>query len=269
MPPPLTGDRADYDGTWKQVIEEFLDAFLDFFFPQVRALVDWSRPPESLETELQKVFPESETGRRYADKLFKAWQADGSEIWILIHIEVQSQEDPQFAQRMFTYYYRLRDRYRREIVSLAVLGDENPNWRPQVYQTELGGCRLQFEFPTVKLRDFDAVMLSSSSNPFAVVTAAHLRAKRTTGQAAERQRVKIQIARELYGRGYSREEITRLLRALDGLLTLPAALQAGFESELRAIQEEVAMPIWMDLEVRAMERGREEGRQEGARRSRG
>ncbi len=256
----IANERADYDGTWKQAIEEFLEAFLAFFFPRVWALVDWSRPPQSLETELQQVFPTSEAGRRYADKLFQAWRADGAEVWILIHLEVQSQEDRAFAQRMFAYYYRLLDRYQRGVVSLAVLGDENPGWRPQVYATELGGCELRFAFPTVKLLDCDDAALSASDNPFAVVTAAHLRAKRTTGRAAERQQVKVQLVRDLFGRGYSRGEIVRLLRAIDGLLALPAALQAGFETELRAIQEEMQMPVLMELEVRALEQGREEGR---------
>ncbi len=256
-------ERADYDGTWKQVIEVFLADFLELFFPAVRALIDWSRPPAALDAELQQIFPASETGRRYADKLFKAWLIDGREVWVLIHIEVQSQEDPDFAERMYVYHYRLFDRYRRPVVSLAVLGDENASWRPQAYRSDIGGCRLQLEFPTAKLLDYDEATLRASRNPCAVVTAAHLRAKRTTGRALERQQGKIQIARELFHRGYSRKEIVQLLQAIDRLLALPAALQAGFEAELRAIQEEVAMPILMELEERALERGREEGLQTG------
>jgi hypothetical protein len=35
-----------------------------------------------------------------------------------------------FPERMFIYSYRVCDRYRRPVVSLAVLCDDNPNWRP-------------------------------------------------------------------------------------------------------------------------------------------
>jgi len=51
---------------------------------------------------------------------------------------------------------------------------------------------------------------------------------------------------------------------LDGLLALLATLQGEFETELRAMGEEVQMPVLMELEWRALERGRAEGREEGA-----
>jgi len=38
-------------------------------------------------------------------------------------IEVQGRRDSDFAKRMFTYNYRLFDRYARPIASLAVLAD--------------------------------------------------------------------------------------------------------------------------------------------------
>jgi hypothetical protein len=41
----------------------------------------------------------SETEKRHADKLFQVWLLDEQEIWLLIHIEVQSQHDKNFAKR--------------------------------------------------------------------------------------------------------------------------------------------------------------------------
>lgn len=61
------------------------------------------------------------------------WLVDGEEAWLLLHIELQSQMDSGFPKRMFIYHYRIYDRYDREVVSLAVLGDEQPNWRPTEY----------------------------------------------------------------------------------------------------------------------------------------
>ena len=54
---------------------------------------------------------------------------------------------------MFTYYYRLLDRFDRPVVSLAILGDERPNWRPDRYETILWGYGAQFSFRAVKLLD--------------------------------------------------------------------------------------------------------------------
>jgi len=67
---------------------------------------------------------------------------------------------------MFTYNYRLFDRYARPIASLAVLADEDAGWRPDHYGFEVLGCRHTLEFPVVKLI-------------FALVTVAHLRTRQT------------------------------------------------------------------------------------------
>lgn len=104
---------ADYDNPWKEALSQYLEPFLSFFFPQVHALIDWSRPPQSLDTELQQIAPESETGLRVADKLFQVWRPENEQAWILIHVEVQSQEQSNFAERMYIYNYRTFDLYRR------------------------------------------------------------------------------------------------------------------------------------------------------------
>ena len=77
-------------------------------------------------------------GKRRVDRLVQVWLPDGLETWLLIHIEVQSQREPGFAKRMFVYYYRIVDRYDREVVSLAVLADAQRGWRPDTYQWSRG-----------------------------------------------------------------------------------------------------------------------------------
>ncbi|MEY6432345.1 hypothetical protein ABC977_07995 [Thioalkalicoccus limnaeus] len=69
---------------------------------------------------------------------------DGTEHWIYLHIEIQSQSDSGFAQRMFTYNYRLYDRYARPIASLAVLADTLPGWRPSLFELEQLGCPMRW-----------------------------------------------------------------------------------------------------------------------------
>ena len=50
----------------------------------------------------------------------------------------ESQVEAEFAERMYVYHYRLFDRYRRRVASLAILGDERPKWRPDSFGYELG-----------------------------------------------------------------------------------------------------------------------------------
>jgi len=244
-----------------------VEDFFALFFPAIHAAINWTRRPEFLDKELQQVVRDADLGRRLADKLVRVWLRDGGEAWILVHIEVQSQEEPDFARRMFIYYYRLYDKYAREVVSLAVLGDERRNWRPGEYTTGRWGCALRFSYPIVKLRDYRArrAELEASDNPFATVALAHLAAQETRRSAVRRREVKLALARRLYERGYSRERVVSLLRFIDWLLELPAGQEAIFQQEIRAYEEERAMPYVTSWERRGREEGREEGRQEGTR----
>ena len=41
----------------------------------------------------------------------------GPEQWVLLHVEVQAQRDPEFPRRMFDYYSRICKRYQRPVAS--------------------------------------------------------------------------------------------------------------------------------------------------------
>ncbi len=111
---------------------------------------------------------------------------------------------------MFVYYYRLLDRYARQVASFAVLGDERLGWRPARYETALWGCELRFTYPIVKLRDYRTrrAALEASDNPFATVVLAHLAVQDTRRSASRRREVKLALTRRLYERGYSRERVS-------------------------------------------------------------
>jgi hypothetical protein len=53
------------------------------------------------------------------------------------------------------YTDRIRDCYDAQIVSLAILGDDRSNWRPETFWDELWGCEATFRFPMVKLLDYE------------------------------------------------------------------------------------------------------------------
>ncbi len=239
--------------------------FFALFFPEVHAAINWTRPPEFLDKELQQVVREAEVGPRLADKLIRVWLREGGEAWLLVHVEVQNQEQRAFARRMFVYYYRLYDRHEREVVSLAVLGDERAGWRPTEYATGRWGCTLRFRYPIVKLRDYRArrAELEASDNPFATVALAHLAAQDTRRDAARRRQVKLALTRRLYERGYSRERVLSLFRFIDWLLALPEDQETAFWREIHTYEEERAMPYVTSVERMGLERGRQEGRQEG------
>ena len=87
---------ANYDESWKEALNEYFESFLSFFFPLAYQAIDWTQKPESLDKELQAITASAKTERRIADKLYKVWLLDKQQIWILIHIEIQSQYDVNF-----------------------------------------------------------------------------------------------------------------------------------------------------------------------------
>lgn len=217
---------SDYDSPWKEAIEYYFEAFMEFFFPHLLREIDLGYGYEFLDKELQKIVSETKTGRRAVDKLVKVFLKDGQESWLLIHIEVQASRGPSFPERMFIYYYRIFDRYREEVISLAILADGDKEWRPAEYKKERAGCKLYFEFPTVKLLDYlkDWSVLETSVNPFAPILMAHLKALTTPKASAERFESKLSIIKRLYEMGYSRDDIWNLYRFIDWIMVLPEEL---------------------------------------------
>jgi hypothetical protein len=183
------------------------------------------------------------------------WLLDNREIWILIHVEVQSQYDKEFAQRMFIYNYRAFDLYQKPVISLAILGDETKTWRPNSYQYGLGNSQLLFNFSIVKLLDYQWEDLEQNNNVFAIVVMAHLKTKATTSNLSDRQQWKWNLSRLLYERGYNRKEIADLYKVIDLMMALSKELQSSFEERLANYQEGIKMPLLTNIERRALERG--------------
>jgi hypothetical protein len=261
----MTEQRADYDSPWKESLENYFTDFIAFFFPQVDADIDWSRGYEFLDTELQQIVRDAELGRRLADKLVKVWRTSGDETWVLVHIEVQSQEESDFSERMFVYNYRLRDRYNRRVASLAVLSDERLGWRPAQFQSELWGCEISFRFPVVKLLDYRQQwqVLENTDNPFATVVMAHLKAQETRSDQEIRKYWKLYLTRRLYERGYQRQDILNLFRFINWLMALPQELDRSFWQEVQQYQRERQMPYVTSLEQMWLNQGIQQGIEQG------
>ncbi len=250
----MTEVTANYDETWKEAITEYFDYFLQFFYPEIYAKVDWNKTPISLDKELEQITAAAETPKRHADKLFQVWLKDEQVLWILIHVEVQSQYDKEFNQRMFIYNYRAFDLYHQPVISLAILGDESKTWRPSSYQYGLGNSQLMFNFSIVKLLDYQWEDLERSQNVFAIVVMAHLKTKETTSNLSEREQWKWNLSRLLYEKGYNRKEIVDLYKVIDIMMALPIELQASFEEKLTNYQEDRKVPLLSNIELRAIEK---------------
>ncbi|NET56940.1 MAG: hypothetical protein F6K47_12475 [Symploca sp. SIO2E6] len=109
----------------------------------------------------------------------------------------------------------------------------------------------------MKLLDYQAKWqdLEASTNPFAIMTMAHLTTMSTQGKPKMRQQGKWDLVRRLLEKGYHQEDIRKLFRVVDWMMTLPFELQQSFEERLNRYQQERQMPLLSHMEVRGMQRG--------------
>ncbi|HWK54596.1 MAG TPA: DUF4351 domain-containing protein [Hyphomicrobiales bacterium] len=269
----MSRGRADHDSPWKDALAVFFQPFLQLLFPTLHAAIDWSRPAIFLDKELQKFAPTSRDGRRHADKLAQAWFRNGGECRVLIHVEVQGEAEASFQERMFAYYYRIRDHYQKPVVSLAVLTDTNRRYRPDRFEdVEKEGYGVRFRFRTVKLLDFQPRLneLLASDNPFALLVAAQLTAKLVKSGRQKADNL-INFYRLASRKHLGKEQITRLVVFLEWLVALPPEIEAYYNAEVDRLEEENTVAYVSLLEKRGIEkgirigedRGRSEGRAEG------
>ena len=197
----------------------------------------------------------------------KAYLKDGKEQWLLIHIEVQGYPQEEFSRRMYVYNYRIFDRYNRDVVSLAVLTDEDDRFRPGPYQFWIGDFHLEMTYPVVKLLDYRERWedLERNLNPFSVIVMAHLKSQETRRKTQERYNWKLRLTRMLYERGYSRDEVLGLYRFIDMVIRLPEELEELYHEEIAREEEVKGMPYITTAERIGIRKGIQQGMLEDAR----
>jgi predicted transposase YdaD len=257
------GPRTDYDGAWKQALDRYLEPFLRLCFPVVHAGIDWRQKVITRNTELQQIVRSATTGKRHVDKLVEVRRRDGAQEWLLVHLEFQSQPDRHLPERMYEYHRRIVERHQKRVVSVAVLADTSPGFRPVAYEEETWGCRLRFEYPICKLQDFNDALLERENNPAAIVIAAHRAAQRRAQDPVELKAAKWRLIRRLYDRGYRKRDVVEMFRLIDWLIQLPAKLTVEINRKLTEYEDQKRMPYITSIERIGRRQGRQEGRLEG------
>jgi hypothetical protein len=133
--------RDDIDSPWKEAVERYFPEFMAFYFPAASLQINWNAGFEFLEQELLALTQDAELGKRFVDKLAKVTLLNGEGNLVYIHIEVQGSAQSEFAERMYTYNYRIYDHYKRPVASMAVLADDRPDWKPDQFGYEVLGFR--------------------------------------------------------------------------------------------------------------------------------
>lgn len=267
------------DSAWKEVIHNHFPQFIQFYFPQIAKALDFSRPLEFLDKELKKLFPGISGKDRYADLIVKAAARDEPSEILYIHIEVQGTKDKGFAGRLFTYAYRILERFDEFPVSLVLLTDADSSFYPSDYAIDSHGRQVRVAFQIVKLVYYRERRdeLESSRNLFAEITLMQLDVlevkerlrksrKGRSGRLEELYAVKKRLLVPLLDRIAGKERVTTQITFLDWLVQLPddweAKLSNEVEAEAGGVEKMAYVTSW---ERRGIRIGKREGQLEGKR----
>jgi len=251
------------DTLWKGILENLSEDFMRFFFKDADELFNMEKGFQFLDKELEQLFPMQDSeSPKFVDKLIKVFTKTGREEWILCHVEIQGYDDRDFAKRMFTYFYRILDKYGKPVTAIAIFTDANKNFHPQVYEYEYLGTKNTFQFNTYKILDQDEKQLAEDDNPFAVVILTVLLAlKKKKLNDESLYNLKYTLAKNLFQKKIPKKKIDDLLIFLQ-LYVRFADSEYNVKFE-KVIEELTENKTTMGIREMVMERAEKEGLAKG------
>ena len=235
--PSTYGEEVvNQDGLWKKVIGDLFEDFLLFFAPELHKEVDFTKTPDFLQQELFQEILEKKKGTNYADQIVKVHLKDGKEKWILVHIEVEASANADFSKRMFKYFYRIFDKFDREIVAFAVMTGPSVSEKTLGFSYSYFGTTLDYAYNVHKVSDYNEEELVQSNRLFSKIVLATKYMHKTKNKVDQRYRFKMKLMREVLKlEGHSRVSITATFYFIDYLFRLPEELRHEFTDTLRLI----------------------------------
>lgn len=250
----------DHDGLFKELLTTFFREFLELFAPTV---FEYGDPTSMALAGAETVHDSHETGQRRADLVVKVDFHDGEHAFFLIHVEVQSQTQADFAKRMFHYFARLHQMYDAPVYPIALLAfDARTRDEPEEFTVTFPDRDvLRFEFQKVYLRKLNWREFLDRKNP----VAAALMAKMGYAEK-ERARVKVECLRLLATLRLDPDKTRLIGRFIEAYLTLDETEMHEYNEIMEAIpmaEKQGVTEILTYWEKLGLEKGRQQGLEQG------
>ncbi|KFZ42239.1 transposase [Anoxybacillus flavithermus] len=155
---------VDHDRLFKELIQTFFEEFIILFFPTMHEHIDF----QHVSFLSEELFTDVTAGEKYRVDLLVETKLKGEDSLIIVHIENQSYVQPSFPERMFIYFSRLFEKYRKHIVPIAVFSYDTIRDEPSTFTLQFPfGHVLNFHFFTVELRKQNWRNYIRNDNPIA------------------------------------------------------------------------------------------------------
>lgn len=257
-------DEITNDLIWKLCIENHFEDFMRFFAPDISGDIDFGKGFETLNKELAALAPISGSRDRRCDELLKVRLKGGGEQFVLLHLEVQGYRDAGFAERMFTYFYRIKDKYQQRIYPLAIYTHGSRSSQPNAYTEEFYGMALSYKFPVYILADQRIEALKADDNPFALVALAGIYALKSRNDQQRRKAFKRELLRMLAKKEWEKQKIIAFFEYLNAMVKIK-----GLDANRELIDEfidhmnERGEDMKLDWRTALANEAKEEGLKEG------
>jgi len=243
--------------------------FMDFYFPDFSAHIDWQQRPRFRDKELAGFGLGAAPNVMVADMLVEVRMLDGRQRRMLLHIEIQAQRDTALTQRVHDYNYRIGKAHGLPVTSLVLLADAAPNWRPDCFHELMRGSARTFSFTTAKLLDYasDLDALAASDNPIAWVTLAHVLTQQARHDPDALYAAKLRVTKLLFQHRWKHRRIMVLFDVINWMMVLPESHQRRYWRVILRLEKEHEMKLLNPLEQMffddGIKKGLAQGRREG------
>lgn len=250
----IQNKAIDHDRLFKELLETFFDEFITLFFPELRREIDLT----GLRFLQQEIFTDVTAGDKHRVDLLAEVRLKGEEGLILVHIENQAQFQPEFAERMFIYFTRLYQKFRRKILPIAIFSYETPHDEADEFQIGFPFLEvLRFKFFALELKKRNWREYIQSDNPAAAALLSKMGYR-----PEEKVQVKLEFMRMLTRMRLDPARMTLLAGFFETYLKLNADEEQTLANEIRKLDAEEVQKM-MELTTSWHEKGRVEGRMEG------
>jgi len=112
----MSENQIDHDRLFKELLETFFAEFMELFFPEAARTIDL----KCIKFLQQEIFTDVTGGEKRQVDILAETRLKGKPGLILVHVEPQAYVQDDFNERMFVYFSRLYEKYRRRILPVAV-----------------------------------------------------------------------------------------------------------------------------------------------------
>ncbi|MDQ0254436.1 hypothetical protein J2S74_001815 [Evansella vedderi] len=141
-------ERLDHDRLFKELIETFFKEFIQLFFPKVYEYLEF----DQVRFLSEELFTDVTEGDKFRLDLVVEMKWKGEPSLIIVHVEPQSYYQDTFNERMFIYFSRLYQKYRRKILPIAIFSYDEKRDEPTTFQIDFPFFTpLDFRYLTVEL----------------------------------------------------------------------------------------------------------------------